>query len=409
MTKGKIPANNNFYDRYFFSQDPHRTLVDQIDAGKYIVGRARASARETDFLWQIWTLEFIGTEPQITYASDGEPRFRWVDRELVTDPTLPDDGSPAGIYIANPRVDAGDPAGTTVGFLFPMAKDVGMESYVFQIIDDPSDKFELSPTENNRLLLSDTADGADDEYQLEVRVIDSQGRFFSQVITVDVVNIRLSSTTVPEESFIGTKIADIVAINANEPVTFAIIDDPDSKFAISGSDLITDDIFDFTVAESHSVTIQYTDALAVQRQETFEIAVDAENQSLLASIITEDLHGDSAVRVIPAERKNVTLYNEVNSVGLGDSVILTHTVPLNRWNHLLTITASGDNIGIYRVVVNGSVVWKARSYYTNFNIPITSLEEYPLEQGDVVQVIVENRTNEAAAFNATLVYREHDV
>ena len=164
MTKGKIPANANFYDRFFSNENPHRTLVDQIDTNKYIVGRAPASAKETDFTWQIWTLEIVGTQPQTTYASDGEPRFRWVDRELVTDPNLPDDGSPAGIFLTQDYVDSGSPSGTTVGFLYPMAKDVGIESYVFTIVYDPSDKFELDVNTNNKLVLTDTAVGVDVEY-----------------------------------------------------------------------------------------------------------------------------------------------------------------------------------------------------------------------------------------------------
>ena len=407
MTKGKIPANNNFYDRYFFSQDPHRTLVDQIDAGKYIIGRARADAKETDFLWQIWTLEFIGTERQITYASDGEPRFRWVDRLLVTDPNLPDDGSPAGIYIADPYVNAGDPAGTLVGFLFPMAKDVGIETYAFEILSDPSNKFVLDATENNKLLLSDTANGADNEYQLEVLVVDSQGRFFSQWITVDVVNIRLTNFRVQETADLGTKIADIIAVGDTPPTSFSIISDPDDKFDTVGADLVTDNAFDFSTAESHEVTIQYTDSLLVQRQETFTIEVIPDPISTLAAVTTEDLHGNAALRVLLGEEKILNLYNEVNNTGSGEVTVLTHIVPSGVFNHLLLAQCSGDNRAKYTVSVNGQVVWKARTYYTEYNTPI-DLGEYPLVEGDVVEIKADSLTNKPAQFNATLKYKEHE-
>lgn len=409
MTKGKVPANNNFYDRYFFDKDPHRTLVDQVDAGKYIVGRARADAIETDFLWQIWTVEYIGTEQQITYASDGEPRFRWIDRLLVTDPSLPDDGSPGGIYIADPKVDAGSPAGTLVGFLFPMAKDVGTLSYAFEIISDPSDKFVLDPNENNKLLLSDTAFGIDNEYMLEVRVVDSLNRFYQQWITVDVVNIKLTNDEVSENALLGTKVADIIAVNDDPPTSFTLLSDPDGKFTISGSDLLTNDAFDFSTKEEHEITIQYTDSTSKQRQETFIIKVDPDNQSLLSAVTEEDRYGNQGIRVIEGDRKIFPLYNEVTHTGIGDITVLSLTVPLGKGLLLYNMQGSGDNKALYRVEVNGSVVCKVRTYYTNYNTPLVDLGELPLVEGDLVEIIAESKTNEPAGFNATLKYKERDL
>lgn len=408
MTKGKIPADGNFFDRYFFDKDPHRTLVDQVDAGKYIIGRARANARETDFLWQIWTLEYVGTEQEITYASDGEPRFRWIDRLLVTDPNLPDDGSPAGIYIADPKVDAGSPAGTTVGFLFPKAKDVGIRSYAFEIVADPSNKFVLDGTTNNKLLLSDTAFGIDQEYTLDVRVIDDLGRDFTETITVDVVNLKLTNFQVDETADLGTKIADIIAVNDTPPTTFQIVNDPDDKFDISGADLISDDAFDFSTKEFHEVTIQYTDSTSKVREETFIIEVIPDPQGLFASVTDEDLHGDSAIRVLIAEQKILNEYNEVSHTGSGDITVMTYVCPASVFNHLLLAQCSGDNRAKWRLVVNGQVVCKSRTYYTEYNTNM-DLGEYQLVEGDVVEVIADSLTNKPANFNVTLKYKEHDL
>ena len=408
MTKGKIPAEGNFYDRYFFDKDPHRTLVDQIDAGKYIIGRARADAKETDFLWQIWTLEYIGTEQEITYASDGEPRFRWVDRLLVTDPNLPDDGSPAGIYLTNQFVDAGSPAGTTVGFLFPKAKDVGIRTYAFTIVDDPSNKFELDPNENNKLLLTDTAFGVDQEYQLEVLVVDDLGRYYQEIITIDVINLRLTNTSIVETAQLGTKIADIVAINDVPPTTFQIISDPDDKFDVSGGDLITDNVLDYSTKRQHEVTIQYTDSNSTMLSETFIIEVIPDPQGLLESVVDEDVNGDPALRVILAQDNIQHVYNEVSHIGSGDITVLTYIVPSDRRNFLKLAQCSGDNRAKYKVVINGSVEFKKRTYYTEYNADI-QLKDYKLLEGDVVEVIADSLTNMPAEFNVTLSYEEEEL
>jgi len=242
-----------------------------------------------------------------------------------------------------------------------------------------------------------------------VLVVDSQGRFFSQWITVDVVNIRLTDTNVDEEAFVGTKVADIIAVGDTPPTSFAITNDPDNKFDVSGTDLITTDAFDFSTAESHEVTIEYTDSLLQQRSETFTINVIPENPDLLSSVTEEDLHGNSAIRVVVAEQKIVPLYNEVNHIGLGDITVVTHTVPVGKFNHLLKLQCSGENVAVYRVEVNGQVVSKARTYYTEYNTPPIDLGELQLEEGDVVEVVADSQTNEPASFNATLIYKEHDV
>jgi len=406
MTKAKVPAAGNMYDRFFSVNDPHRTLVDQIDAGKYIIGRAHAGAAETDFLWQIWTLEMVGTQPQITYASDGEPRFRWVDRELVTDPNLPDDGSPAGIFLTREFVDSGSLAGTTVGFLYPMAKDVGIETYVFEITNDPSDKFALGPATNNQLLLTDTAFGIDGEYLVEIKVTDSKLRSYTEWLTINVANIRLTNNSIIETAPLGAKIADIIAVDGQEPIVISILDDPDQKFQVSGVELLTNDAFDFSDKESHQLTLQTTDALSVVRTQTFTIEVLAENISILESLIDIDAEGNPAMRVIVSDKLKKFQYNEVSHTGLGELIVLTYTVSAGIINHLLKVQCSGENRSIYTVEINGNIAGKARAYYTEYNASI-DLDGITVEDGDVVVVKVDSKTNEPADFNATLTYEEH--
>jgi hypothetical protein len=335
MTAGRIPTSRNFYDRFFQTEDPNNVLVDQISSSEYIIGRARAGAKETDFIWQLAKVFVYGEQEQVVYAADGEPRFRWVDRELVfSDTPLPEDGSPGGIAITQDYVDANSPAGTLVGLLLPLALDVGLVSYAFEITNDPSNKFEIDPLGSNQLYLTDTALGVDGSYDVEVRVVDSQGRDFTQLLTINVASIRLSSDNVNEGVSIGTKVADIIATEGTLPISFSIINDPDNKFQISGSDLQTADTIDFTESESHEVTIQSTDASLSTRQETFTIKVNAASQSLLSSVIREDKEGNDALRTYPV--------NNVGPFGQFDEIQATYpTTSSEQYEYLLNGTSLG--------------------------------------------------------------------
>ena len=92
--------------------------------------------------------------------------------------------------------------------------------------------------------------------------------------------------------------ADIVAVGGTAPHTFSIASDPDLKFRVSGGDLVTAGVFDFTNSEAHTVTIQAQDSLGTITQETFVIDVVTETTSLLEAVVTETGDGDSAVRVL---------------------------------------------------------------------------------------------------------------
>lgn len=98
-------------------------------------------------------------------------------------------------------------------------------------------------------------------------------------------------------------------------------------------------------------------------------------------------------------------YEEVNSVGLGDITILSLTASGNDLK-LLLLEFSGDNLGHFRVVKNNvDVIAKKRNWWADFNGTI-DLKSMVLSDGDNVKIIVENKTNSAAAFNATLFYSE---
>jgi hypothetical protein len=87
-------------------------------------------------------------------------------------------------------------------------------------------------------------------------------------------DITLSNNQVEEGSSIGTLIGTFTSINGLGPFTWAITDDPDSKFDIqNGNELVVDGILDFNLDNDHNVTIEVTDANLKTYEKTFVIEV----------------------------------------------------------------------------------------------------------------------------------------
>lgn len=88
-------------------------------------------------------------------------------------------------------------------------------------------------------------------------------------------DITLTSQDVDEDAAIGT-VVGALGSNGDATVTYTIISDPDSKFAIDGTDLETAATLDYSTATSHSVTIRAsnTNSGGSYFDETFSITVN---------------------------------------------------------------------------------------------------------------------------------------
>jgi hypothetical protein len=102
------------------------------------------------------------------------------------------------------------------------------------------------------------------------------------------------------------------------------------------------------------------------------------------------------------------IYNEVNSTGLQTLEIINLTVSASKGIDLKSVEFSGENRAVYTVTRNGSSLLKARTYLTWFDGSL-GLNEIELSEGDNLKIIVENKTNEPAQFNATLFYSEYNI
>lgn len=98
----------------------------------------------------------------------------------------------------------------------------------------------------------------------------------------------------------------------------------------------------------------------------------------------------------------VNSYSEILSLaGLATSTVVMYTVAAGKKLKLKRIDFSGGNRAVYSVDINNSIAAKHRTYYTNYNGEII-FNDLLLIAGDVVKLIVENKTNITADFNSNL-------
>jgi hypothetical protein len=96
-------------------------------------------------------------------------------------------------------------------------------------------------------------------------------------------------------------------------------------------------------------------------------------------------------------------YNEANSVaGLATATVIDYTVPVTKEVKLKTIECSGDNRAIFKVEINTVTQAKKRTYFTEYNCSFESFNLI-LNAGDNIKVIVENKSNSIADFNANFL------
>ena len=102
-------------------------------------------------------------------------------------------------------------------------------------------------------------------------------------------------------------------------------------------------------------------------------------------------------------------YNEINSVaGLSTVNVLTYTVPVGKVLFLKKVLFFGQNIGVYSVDIDSNIVAKLETYYTKYNDGF-DFKDMPINSGSILKLIVSNKTNSIADFNATIIGRlEYD-
>ena len=96
-------------------------------------------------------------------------------------------------------------------------------------------------------------------------------------------------------------------------------------------------------------------------------------------------------------------YAESLSVaGLATNTVINYTVPASKIFKVLRIDVSGTNRSVFEVEINASTAAKRRIYFTKYN-EVFEFNSLELVANDNIKIIVENKTNSTADFNANLI------
>lgn len=146
-------------------------------------------------------------------------------------------------------------------------------------------------------------------------------------------------------------------------------------------------------------------ASGTSRDKANKSYVDSPNRENFTA--QEVIVGNTDDNTIPVRSRGTAKvdFNEVSSAGIESIEIINKTVAANVGIEIKQALCSGDNIAFFLVEINGEVKFKKRSYYTDFNADIDT-GSIVLSEGDNIKIIVENKTNTSASFNATLIFNE---
>ena len=129
--------------------------------------------------------------------------------------------------------------------------------------------------------------------------------------------------------------------------------------------------------------------------------VDCNNEVAVRSKICQET-GETIKVEFDQSGEPINEYNEILSLaGLANADIITYTVPVGKTLKLQRIDFSGDNRAIFKATINGTTEAKKRTWFTSFNDYMV-FNNLVLNAGDIVKLIVENRTNTSADFDGNL-------
>lgn len=190
------------------------------------------------------------------------------------------------------------------------------DSFEWSIVKSDDDKYSTyfkllkNPSDPNRPILA-VSDEVEREIagtflRVRIRVCDSFGLCFEKTLIVNIVaaasvagptDIKLTDTNVVDNSVAGSYVAQLSTIGGVAGYTYSIVDDPDSKFSISGDVLQLAGSVDRNKAIRHNVTIKVTDANLVSftKRITISIIPLIDDDTALAPLVNVSLYNSPSL------------------------------------------------------------------------------------------------------------------
>ena len=200
--------------------------------------------------------------------------------------------TPTDLSITASTVAENAANGTAVGTVSTTDQDAG-ETFTYSLVNDQGGRFAI----NSSTGVVTVADGSLLDYEtrashdITVRVTDSGGNTYDEVMTVNLTNtnetptdLKLTNVEIAEGAANGTSVGTAAATDADagETFTYSLTDTAGGRFAINSSTgeitVANGSLLDYETATSHDVTVRVTDSGGNTYGETYTIGVNDERE-----------------------------------------------------------------------------------------------------------------------------------
>ncbi|MFP4313054.1 MAG: cadherin-like domain-containing protein [Alphaproteobacteria bacterium] len=177
----------------------------------------------------------------------------------------PVNDAPDDITLSNANIHESETLGTVIGTLSTIDVDLPGDSFTYSIVNDPDNKFIIV---GNELRLNNLVDyEINTQHGVTIRSDDGNGGTFDKLFSINIddntapTDILIDGDSIRENTALGKTVGILSAIDAdaNEVMTYTLLDNPGNMFAINGDELYVAGAIDFEAFREAELIIQVED------------------------------------------------------------------------------------------------------------------------------------------------------
>jgi Bacterial Ig domain/Cadherin domain/RTX calcium-binding nonapeptide repeat (4 copies) len=335
-------------------------------------------------------------------------------------PPPPPGSAPTDVSLSNSSVQENEPVGTAVGTLTTTDPDVG-DTHSYSLVAGTGDADNGSFAISGDTLETDAVLDADAKstYSIRVRTTDSTARSLEKQFTVTATGVNeaptdigLSSSSVPENEASGTAVGTLSSVDpdAGDTHSYELVagsgDTDNGSFAISGTSLETNDVFDFEAKSSYSIRVRSTDAGSLTFEKVFTVLVTNVNEGptdivLSSSTVPENEPSGTTVGTLSSvdpDSGDTHSYELVSGTGDTDNGSFTVDGASLQTDDVFDFEAKSSYSIRVRSTDAGSLTFEKA-----FTIPVSNVNEAPADIALSSSTVAENQVSGTAvgALSAT--------
>ncbi len=274
-----------------------------------------------------WPIQIHDQRVLVSVAADGVGDHPGV---YVFSLSGPANQPPTDIALTNNTIPENSTNSTLIG-TFSATDPTPDETFTFSLLNSAGGRFSVVANElrvgNGNLLDFDTTTS----HTITVRVTDSAGNTFNEVLQVLLTNVNepptdiaLTPPSVVENAANSTIVGNLASNDPDspDPQNFALLDNAGGRFTLVGDQLVVANgaAIDFETATSHSVTVQVTDASGLSLTKSLNINVIDANDPISDILLSSNTITESKVRLVHNQSTDGTLLGS-ELVAAGDYIL----------------------------------------------------------------------------------------